>query len=85
MAVRPMFPHYAPKVKISEIPSCFQSPPSKLFKLTILMAGITPAAPPKPSLYQKFGMGFAKADQFGDAWDRDPNRINTHLQVSNCT
>lgn len=44
------------------------------------LAGITPA-PPKPALYSGFSMGMAKADQFGEAWDRDPNRMNTHLQV----
>ena len=45
------------------------------------MAGITLAPPPKQTLYDRFGLGISKADQFGDAWDRDPNRINTHLQV----
>ena len=28
-------------------------------------------------------MADKKNDDFGEAWDRDPNRINTHLQVRN--
>ena len=45
------------------------------------MAGITPAPPSKPAIYNMFGTGVDKKDQFEKGWDRDPNRINAHLQV----
>ena len=30
------------------------------------------------------GKGASKNEQFGEGWERDPNRINPHLQVKNC-
>ena len=29
------------------------------------------------------GKGASKNEQFGEGWERDPNRINPHLQVKN--
>ena len=51
------------------------------------MAKVQPYVPSTPVLY--LGMedengknGGSKNEQFGAGWERDPNRINPHLQVS---
>ena len=58
----------------------FYSKHKKLFFLGeicwVKLAGVSPQ--PKPALYNMADK--KKDDEFGSAWDRDPNRMNTHLQ-----
>ena len=49
------------------------------FQSQVTSLGMAVTTPSKPAIYNIFSN---KVDKFGDAWDRDPNRMNTHLQVS---